>query len=132
MTALQLLPVALSLIVMGAHFLRSGNSVMLIIVLTLLALLGVRRWWAARTVQAGLIAGAFEWVRTLVVLARLRAESGEPATRLVVILGCVALWTGLSAFLLQASGPRAWFRLMESAGPPEEKPAGERVSPPST
>ena len=132
MIALQILPIALSLIVLGAHFLRAGNSVMLVIVLALLALLPVRRWWAARTVQAGLVVGALEWTRTLVGLARLRAEAGEPATRLVLILGGVALWTGLSAFLFQTTRLRTWFRLLTEPAEPQEEPPVEKASPPST
>jgi len=132
MIALQMLPIALSLIVLGAHFLRAGNSVMLVIVLALLALLPVRRWWAARTVQAGLIVGALEWTRTLMALARLRAEAGEPATRLVLILGGVALWTGLSAFLFQTTRLGTWFRLLTEPEEPQEERSVEKASPPST
>ena len=99
MIGLQLLPVVLSLIVLGAHFLRSGSVVMVAIVLVVLGLLFVRRLWAARTVQAALLLGAVEWVRTLARLAVWRAQEGQPALRLVLILGSVALLTGLSALV---------------------------------
>jgi len=106
---LQLLPVALSLIVLGAHFLRSGNVAMLAVVLAVLGLLFVRRPWAARTVQAALLLGAVEWVRTLVHLAAWRAQAGQPALRMVLILGSVALLTGLSALVFQTARARSWF-----------------------
>jgi hypothetical protein len=106
---LQLLPVVLSLIVLGAHFLRSGSVVMVAIVLGVLSLLFVRRLWAARTVQAALLLGAVEWVRTLARLAAMRAQEGQPALRLVLILGSVSLLTGLSALVFRAARLRSWF-----------------------
>lgn len=111
MIALLLLPAALSLIVLGAHFLRAGNLVMVVLVLVLLGLLGARRSWAARTVQIALLLGAVEWARTLVALAAWRSQAGEPMLRLVLILGGVALWTALSALLFQAPRLRTRYGL---------------------
>ncbi len=81
MIALQLLPVVLSLLVLGAHFLRAGNLVLIAAALVLLALLAVRRPWAARVVQVALVLGALEWMRTLVQLASFRAQTGQPYLR---------------------------------------------------
>ena len=96
MLSLQLLPVVLSLLVLAAHFLRSGNLLMVIVLLTVIGLLRVRRPWAAHTAQAALAIGVFEWIRTLIALAAERAKTGEPGERMVLILGSVALVTGLS------------------------------------
>jgi hypothetical protein len=109
LTGLLFLPVMLSLIVLGAHFLRSGNLVMVAIVFVVLGLLFVRRPWAARTVQGALLLGAVEWVRTLVRLAAWRAQEGQPALRLVLILGSVALLTGLSALVFRGARLRSWY-----------------------
>ncbi len=109
MVGLQLLPVVICLLVLGAHFLRSGSIVPVVLILVALVLLGVRRPWAARLVQAVLLLGTLEWVRTLVQLASWRVQTGQPATRMVVILGSVALLTGLSALVFRAARLRAWF-----------------------
>lgn len=109
MIGLQLLPVVISLLVLGAHFLRAGSVFAVALVFAALILLGVRRRWAARLVQAALLLGAFEWVRTLVQLAAWRVQTGQPATRLIVILGSVALLTGLSALVFHTARLRAWF-----------------------
>lgn len=109
MIGLQLIPVVICLLVLGAHFLRAGNVVLVIPVFAALVLLGVRRPWAARLVQAVLLLGAIEWVRTLEQLASWRVQTGQPATRLVVILGSVALLTGLSALVFRSARLRAWF-----------------------
>lgn len=101
MTVLQIIPVALSLLVLGAHFLRAGQMSFLIAIGVLLALLPVRKPWAARLVQIALLLGALEWLRTLVLLAQWRMQAGQPALRLAIILGSVAVITGLSALLFQ-------------------------------
>ncbi|HVN87628.1 MAG TPA: hypothetical protein VMW17_22555 [Candidatus Binatia bacterium] len=110
MAALQLVPVVLSLLVLAAHFLRGGSPI-LIVVLAILALVGVRRAWAARVIQASLIVGALEWCRTLFELAVERAHNRQPAGRLVVILGSVALVTLLSSLLFQTRTLRRVYRL---------------------
>ena len=110
MIGLQLLPVALSLIVLGAHFLRSGNVVMVGMVVVLLGLLCVRRPWAARTVQLALVLGAVEWVRTLARLVAWRVQQGQPVLRLTLILGIVALCTGLSALVFRTARLRSWYQ----------------------
>jgi hypothetical protein len=105
----QLLPVVLSLLVLSAHFLRAGNLVMVVVVLCFLGLLGVRRAWAARAVQVALLIGALEWVRTLAHLVALRAQEGQPALNLMLILGSVALVTGLSTLVFRAARLRRWY-----------------------
>ena len=106
---LQLLPVVLSLIVLSAHFLRAGSVVMVAAILILLGLLGVRRRWAARTVQAALLLGAIEWARTLARLVASRAQDGQPVLRLVLILGSVAVATGLSTLVFRSARLRSWY-----------------------
>jgi hypothetical protein len=106
---LWLMPVALSLVVLGAHFLRAGDIVMVGLALVVLGLLGVRRAWAARSLQAVLLLGAAEWVRTLLRLYAERREAGQPALRMAIILGGVALVTALSALVFRASRVRSWY-----------------------
>ena len=109
MIGLQRLPVVLSLLVLAAHFLRSGNMLMVVVVLGFLGLLGVRRVWAARAVQVALLIGALEWVRTLARLVALRVQEGQPALNLMLILGSVALLTGLSTLVFRAARLRRWY-----------------------
>lgn len=109
MSVLLLLPAALSLLALGAHFLRGGHPLLVLVALALLALLFVPRRWAARTVQIGLVLGALEWVRTLVVLAGERMSMGLPFTRLVVILGVVAGVCAASALAFGAAPVRRRF-----------------------
>jgi hypothetical protein len=91
----------LSLLLLGAHFLRDGAFLVLAVIVGLLMLLTVRRPWAGRIVQAALVLGTLEWIRTLVDLAGARIEAGRPFGRLTVILGAVAAVTLLSALAFQ-------------------------------
>jgi hypothetical protein len=69
-------PVVLSLVILGAHFMRYGNSIGVFGSLALIALLIVRRPWVARLMQVVLILSALEWVRTLYELVQVRAAHG--------------------------------------------------------
>ena len=118
MIALRLAPVALAAALLAAHFYRAGALVPLVATVVAAALLFVRRPWAARGLQAGLVVGALEWLRTLALLVQARQATGQPYLRLALILGAVALATALAALAFRSRAVRAHFDL-----PP---PTGER------
>jgi hypothetical protein len=97
MTFFLLVPAVLSLLVMAAHFLRGGQLLLVALALAAVALVFVRRAWAARALQVALALGALEWLRTLAVLVNERRAEGRPFVRMAVILGAVALTAALSA-----------------------------------
>ncbi len=98
---LRALPVVLSALVLAAHFYRARSLALVALALALPLLLLVRERWSARAVQAGLVLGGLEWVRTLAFFAGQRMEAGRPWTRLAVILGVVAALTALSALAVK-------------------------------
>ena len=104
------IPVVLSLVVLGAHCMRYGNSIGVTAAVVLIALLFVRQPWVARLMQTVLILGALEWVRTLYVLVQVRAALGEPFIRMIVILGVVAAVTFCSALLFQSQALKKIYR----------------------
>ncbi len=104
-------PVVVSLVILGAHFMRYGNSIGVFGSLVLIALLIVRRPWVARLMQVVLILGALEWVRTLYELAQVRAAHDQPFTRMIVILGVVVAVTFCSALLFQTRTLKGIYRL---------------------
>lgn len=106
-------PVILSLVVLGAHFMRYGNTLAVVGVLLLIALLFVRLPWVARALQAALVLGALEWVHTIYGLVQVRAAQGEPFTRMVVILGIVTVVTACSALLFQTPTLKKIYGLYE-------------------
>lgn len=106
-TFLRALPVALSALVLAAHFYRARQMPLVALSLALPLLLLVRERWSARAVQAGLVLGALEWVRTLAFFAGQRMEAGRPWGRLAVILGVVAVLTALSALAVRVPPKRS-------------------------
>ena len=90
--------VVISALLIGAHFLRDGQLLLVLLSLLLPALLLVRRPWATTVVRGLLGLACAEWLRTAWVLTQQRQAQGEPWTRMALILGVVALITGLAAW----------------------------------
>lgn len=118
MRILFFIPIVLSLVVLGAHFLREGNMLGVVVAVVLIGLLFVRKVWVPRVVQVVLVLGAMEWVWTLYTLVEIRAAHGQSYTRMAVILGVVTLITLLSALLFQT---RALKKIYGSARKPTER-----------
>lgn len=110
------IPVILSLLVLGAHFMRYDNTVGVVISVALIGLLLVRKAWVVRVVQLALLLGALEWALTVYRLVQMRMAMGEPATRMVVILGIVIAVTAGSAVLLETRTMRQVYGRQSSGG----------------
>ena len=110
MNVLRLLPAALALLVLAAHFYRAGLVFLVPVCIGLVLLAFVRLAWVPRALSVALLLATAEWLRTLVVLAGDRLDAGQPYLRLVAILGGVALATLLSAWPLQSAALRRWYR----------------------
>jgi hypothetical protein len=108
---LRLLPAALALLVLGAHFLRAGHLALVAVSLAVVTILFVRRPWAARIVQGALVLGALEWLSTLALLAEERRAAGTPYLRMTLILVGVALATAFSLLAFRSRAVKEHFRL---------------------
>ena len=113
MTALLYIPIVLSLVALGAHFLRFGNELGVIAAIVLIGLLFLRRAWVARLVQVALVLGTIEWLWTMYTLVQIRAAQSAPSTRMVLILGAVALVAFGSALLFQTQRLKRAYKLAE-------------------
>ena len=108
-------PVVLSLVVLGAHFMRYGDTIFVAGTVVLIALLFVRQPWVARLMQVVLVLGALEWLHTLYGLVRMRAALGEPYGRMLIILGSVAAVTACSALVFQSKALKSAYGLDQAA-----------------
>lgn len=117
MNFLRLLPVFISFLLLAAHFLRAGQVVVVGLLLALLLLLFIRKFWVPRVIQVVLLLGAVEWVVTLYSVAQLRIASGLPWTRMAIILGVVALFTALSSLVFRSEALRDRFYYLKQANP---------------
>lgn len=106
---LRLLPAALGLWLLAAHFLRGGHVLLAAALAAAPAALCVRSPVSRRIVQAALAAGALVWLTTAVRIAVDRREEGRPWTRMAVILAAVATVNVAGAALLQGRAADAWF-----------------------
>lgn len=93
-------------ILLGAHFLRSGNLVMVALCLAAPLLFFWRRRWSLIALQLLAYAAAGTWVAAAIQLAQLRQQSGQSWTFAAIILGSVALFTLLAGALLNSRAIR--------------------------
>ena len=112
MNFISLLPVILSLLLLGAHFFRAGMIVLVLLAIVILFMLLIRKPWVARLVQSVLIIGGIEWIRILLVLAKMRQAAGAPWERLALILGGMALFTVCSALVFRFKSLRERYKLI--------------------
>ena len=110
MNLLRLLPVALSFLLLSAHFYRAGQWPLVALCLAAPLLLLLRKSWVPRLLQALLVLGALEWLRALYLLASMRIALGEPWTRLAAILVTVAVLTALSGLVFKAAALRRYYQ----------------------
>ena len=106
MNFVRLLPVILSILLLGAHFYRAGDNLYVIVLMVLLLLLVVKKSWVPWLLQVALVLGAVEWLRTLMFVAQMRIEFGMPWTRMAIIMGAVAMFTALSSLVFRGKALR--------------------------
>lgn len=97
---LHTLLVCLTALMLAAHFLRWGNTLLVVTSLALPCLLLIRRRWALRTVQAALVCGAAVWLAATYRFIQMRISVGQPWGRLALILGAVIGLTCAAAIAL--------------------------------
>lgn len=111
MNILRLFPVIFSFLILSAHFSRQDFPILSILCLLIPLLLFIKRAWVARLIQIVLIIGSIEWVRTLFYYVNQRQSVGEPYLRLVIIIGFVVLFTGLSALVFRNNSLKERYKL---------------------
>lgn len=102
MNFLRLLPVILSMMLLGAHYYRAGFIPLVVIIFASLFLLLIRQPWVVRVIQVELVIGGIEWVRTTFNLVMMRQSMNMPWIRLAIILGGVALFTVFSLLVFRS------------------------------
>jgi hypothetical protein len=117
-----LLPL-ISLLLLAAHFLRAGQSVLMLLALLGCLFLIVPRAWAAHLIRLALIVGAMVWLHVLVSMATIRWTMDQPFLRLSVILSCVLVITIGSVFVFAHPRVKRFYGL--SSQPTPSKTAEE-------
>lgn len=111
MNFVRLFPVIISFLLLSAHFSRVGISILSLIFLLLPFLLMIKKRWITNMFKIVLIIGSLEWLRTLIFYINQRQDLGEPYFRLVLIIGAVAIFTGLSTFAFSNEKVKDYFNI---------------------
>jgi hypothetical protein len=93
-------------LLLGAHFLRGGNFVMVALCLASPLLFLWRRRWSLLLLQILAYGASATWLVVAYQLIALRQRSGQPWTAAAVILGSVALFTLVTGLLLNSRAIR--------------------------
>jgi NO-binding membrane sensor protein with MHYT domain len=99
----------LSLLTLGAHFLRSGSYLPMALAIVATALVYYRRTWSLWSVQLALGLAIVEWTRTIVSLVAMREAMGLAYGRMAAILALVAVVCLAALVALTARRARAHY-----------------------
>jgi hypothetical protein len=91
------IPAVVALLLLSAHFYRAAALVPAVLSAAAVALVFVRRPWAAFVLRLGLAAGSIVWIVTAWGIAQERMAAGKPYLRMLAILGAVAAFTAVAA-----------------------------------
>ncbi|MFA5914406.1 MAG: hypothetical protein WC830_12695 [Burkholderiales bacterium] len=89
-------------LLLGAHFLRAANFVMVALCLVAPLLFFYRKRWSLIALQLLAYCASATWVAVALDLVQMRQQLGQPWTAGAVILASVALFTLLAGLLLNA------------------------------
>jgi len=99
-TFARTIPAFLSGLLLGAHFLRDGNILLVLASVAFPFFVLARARWAKISVRCFLVGGALIWIHTAMLLANARMLAGQSWGRMAVILGAVAAFNLLAAALI--------------------------------
>ncbi len=89
-------------LLLGAHFLRAGNFLMLAVCAASPLLFFYRSRWSLIALQLLAYCASASWVAVAIELVRMREQLGQSWTAAAIILGSVAMFTLISGLLLNS------------------------------
>jgi len=89
-------------LLLGAHFLRAGNLMLVALCLAAPLLFLQRKRWSLLLLQLMAYGSGLTWIAAAVQLVQMRQQSGQPWTLAAIILGAVALFTFVAGLLLNS------------------------------
>lgn len=98
----RLIPFMLASLILGAHFLRGGSTILVAVCVLFPLLLLIKKRWVLQLLQGFALVGALIWASAAYVLVQSRLEAGAPWMRMLLILGGVAVFTLWAGFLLRS------------------------------
>ena len=111
---------AIAALLLGAHFLRAGNFLLVALCLATPLLFLHKRRRSVIVLQLAAFGATATWVWTAFRLVESRRQFGQPWTAAAIIMGAVALFTLVTGLLLNSHGIRE--RYPRSPGPSTRPP----------
>jgi hypothetical protein len=100
---LRVVALILAFLILGVHFLRQENLALMLFCFLVPFFLLIKRRWSLIVIQVCAYGGVFVWLYTMVLLVQERMLLGSSWVRMTVILSVVAMFTGITGALLNAS-----------------------------
>ena len=99
MNILRIVMIIIALLLAGAHYGRAGDTILKYLCLALPLLLLVRRKLSNMILAVSISITVPVWIHTALNIIAVRKAAEEPWTRMAIILGGVALFALITAFL---------------------------------
>jgi hypothetical protein len=99
---MRIIPLILAFFLLAAHFLRSGNIILMTLSVLVPLLLLFKKYWILLLVRWLAYLGALVWVHTTLILVQQRIMAGVPWARMFLILSGVTVFTLYSGHLLNS------------------------------
>jgi hypothetical protein len=99
---LRIVLLIFAFLLLGAHFLRSGNIFLIVVSVLTPCLLLVKKRWSLLLLRWLTYFGALVWIHTTFVLVRQRIAIGAPWGRMLLILAGVTVFTFCAGYLLNS------------------------------
>ncbi|HAG16255.1 MAG TPA: hypothetical protein DCG69_06980 [Bacteroidales bacterium] len=106
----RLLPAIISLLLLAAHFSRIDLTLLAVLIVLFPFAFLIKKAWVLKLIQGLILLGALEWLRSLYDYIQIYQSNNQPWTKLVFIMGGVALFTFVSALLLSTKKIKEHFR----------------------
>ena len=110
----RLLPLIFAQLLFAAHIMRSYGLFWVIVVLLLLFTLFIRKEWIIRMWQIIYVLITLEWIRTTIMIVKLRLAVEMPYTRLLIIMSAVILFSLFVIYWLQRPRIKTFYNQINS------------------
>ena len=99
---IRLIPLIISFLLLGGHFLRSGHMIFASLSIFAPLLLLIKKRWILLFVQWLTYSGVIVWTYTTFSLVQQRRMAGAPWVRMLLILSGVSVLTLFAGYLLSS------------------------------
>lgn len=99
--------ITLAYFLMGAHFMRYGNTIMIVVCALMPLLMFIKRPWTSKLLSSGLVLGSvLVWGVATFGFVEMRMAVEAPWLRLAVIMSAVIAFTLFAAYLCTQLQPK--------------------------